>query len=173
MKPDLPRLPRLAWLMACITGPAMLAVPTAHAEAPPAPPLSWRCPARLPVRSTPLGVDSLPPGAQASLADGPVSLSGFSAFDGPPQEGAALRPTSTLDGGQRVHWTWDDAPLRSVWLSCDYAGGLIHLAWPVQQPLRGCTAAQRVLASGVGRPKAWQVSWRCEVAPAPPGDTPH
>jgi hypothetical protein len=173
MKPDLPRLPRLAWLMACITGPAMLAVPTAHAEAPPAPPLSWRCPARLPVRSTPLGVDSLPPGAQASLADGPVSLSGFSAFDGPPQEGAALRPTSTLDGGQRVHWTWDDAPLRSVWLSCDYAGGLIHLAWPVQQPLRGCTAAQRVLASGLGRPKAWQVSWRCEVSPAPPGDTPH
>jgi hypothetical protein len=157
--------PLVASLVAVVTLLVATSSASPAAPLPASPALSWACPASLPLRSLPLAVDGVPPGARASLAAGPVALSGVSAFDGPPEEGAALRPSGSFNGGHLLRWDWADAPLSTAWLSCDYAGGLVHLAWPVAQALRACTATRTVRATSQGKAKSGQLSWRCDPTP--------
>jgi hypothetical protein len=70
-----------------------------------------------------------------------VRLTGISVFDGPPEEGAALKPASWTAGGDRIKWVFEGTYEKGKWFSCDYANGIVRLSRKIGEPSSACTAA--------------------------------
>ncbi|WP_374401768.1 STY0301 family protein [Niveibacterium sp.] len=74
-------------------------------------------------------------------------LIGISVFDGPPSEGAELKPESS-HGGQRQLWRFDTAAARGIWIGCRYDGSRLMLTRRIEPAPRICEliTGGRVLA---------------------------
>jgi hypothetical protein len=69
-----------------------------------------------------------------------IRLTGVSVFDGPPNEGAALIPSTVAAKGSRISWNLSEAHVREGWVSCDYAEGAVRLARKVGSATATCVA---------------------------------
>lgn len=114
------------------------------------------CPDRVHVASGALAPADIPAGWQANFADSQIWLTGNSVFDGPPEKGAALMPTSTR--GSTATWKFAVPAADGYWLSCDYADGLIHLAVRADAKATSC----RATFSKSGLPKVPHSEFTCQ-----------
>lgn len=78
-------------------------------------------------------------GWQSHVDDGPVRLSGANLFEGPPAEGAVLKPGSSTANGMVSTWRFAGSDAGGRFLSCDYAQGLVRLQAPVPAGAVSCT----------------------------------
>lgn len=83
---------------------------------------------------------ALPGGWTLSVPAAPVRLSGVSAFDGPPEEGAALKPASETASGKAITWKFEGPFEGGKWLACDYGGGVARAVVRVADASVACTA---------------------------------
>jgi len=74
-------------------------------------------------------------------------LMAISLFDGPPEDGAELKPEAS-HGGQRQVWRFDTAAPRGIWLGCRYDGSRLMLTRRIEPAPRICEliSGGRVLA---------------------------
>lgn len=115
------------------------------------------CPDRIQLESAQIKPSKPSPGWVASVSPGPVWLSGFNLFDGPPEMGAQLKPQEADTHANLSVWRFS-SPTPDLWLSCDYASGLFRLAMPVKQAVTEC----RAVSKSAGLPKVLQVSFTCQ-----------
>ncbi|WP_342669169.1 STY0301 family protein [Curvibacter gracilis] len=115
------------------------------------------CPDRIQLESAQIKPSKPSPRWVASVSPGPVWLSGFNLFDGPPEMGAQLQPEDADTHANLSVWRFS-SPTPDLWLSCDYASGLFRLAMPVKQAVTEC----RAVSKSAGLPKVLQVSFTCQ-----------
>lgn len=86
-----------------------------------------------------------------AIAPAPLRLTGFNVFDGPPEEGGALKPTTSRRQGKSdfLSWTFTSANRVENWVACDYAGGLIRLAAKVNNTARTCSSLVPASVTGL------------------------
>ncbi len=82
------------------------------------------------------------PGFTPLVSDRLLALTGASAFDGPPEEGAALKPVTERRGAayNTSVWRFEGSYDGGKWMTCDYAQGLVRLAVRVEDTAQVCEA---------------------------------
>jgi hypothetical protein len=66
-------------------------------------------------------------------------LASVGLFDGPPAQGAALKPARA--DGARVTWQLEPPYLQGLWLQCVYADGALTLSRQLDAASTTCTAS--------------------------------
>ncbi|CAD5374827.1 conserved exported hypothetical protein [Rubrivivax sp. A210] len=126
----------LAWLLICAGAPAL-----ASAQVPA--PAALDCPPAVRLEGgrvvAAAGQVDLA-GWQGRIEAGSVRLSGVNVFEGPPADGAVLKPTTGSGGGRVSVWRFGGPDAGGRFLSCDYAEGLLRLHAPVPPGATSCTA---------------------------------
>lgn len=117
-----------------------------------------KCPGSVHLSSGTVDPLDVPTDFRPSISKSIERLSGYSVFDGPPEEGASLKPWSSSAKTNRSKWLFDKSVKYEVWVSCDYADGLIRLVQRVSNPVTACTA----ISQNVGDPKNLEVRFVCE-----------
>ena len=83
-----------------------------------------------------------------------IALSGVSLFDGPPEEGAMLKPisvTATASGsGSRIKWDLAGGDARGTWIACDYSDGLIRMVKRLSDAHETCSVATKKSGARTG-----------------------
>ncbi|MCX9156245.1 hypothetical protein OPU71_08940 [Niveibacterium sp. 24ML] len=69
----------------------------------------------------------------------PQRLRAIRLFDGPPHEGATLRPEESA-GGRRLVWRFDAPDSSGIWLGCVYEGSRLMLSQRIEPTPRVCEA---------------------------------
>ena len=150
MQMRIPLLNKPMDLLNCISLSALLIGAQARAE------LIQVCPDEIQLESAQLKSDRLSSGWASSSYSGPVRLTGVSLFDGPPQEGAQLKPANAETSDSNTVWHF--SPIASnLWLRCDYASGLFSLSMKVQEPVAEC----RAVLMKTGLPKVLHAKFSC------------
>lgn len=121
-------------------------------------PVTWVCPDRVP--AVRVSVAEVPEGWTLQSTERPLLLTGGMVFDGPPEEGAALKPQWTSADGRREAWSLENL-VAPAWLSCEYGRGAIRLVRPVPPGLRWCEPKE-VKQS---RPPLLQITMHCSNTP--------
>ena len=98
------------------------------------------CPSTVRVASGLIEPKDVPAGYRPIISNSSERLSGGSVFDGPPEEGGSLKPFSSSAKSHRAKWVFAKEAKYEVWISCDYANGLIRLVKRVHEPVASCTA---------------------------------
>ena len=113
-----------------------MAAPLSSASAGPA----YTCPDKIQLPAgAPAGQD-LAANWMLIVSSGPVRLSGVSVFDGPPQEGAALKPGSVAQSGATITWKFSGTFAQGKWLACDYGGGVARAVMRAPDDSTFCVA---------------------------------
>ncbi len=115
------------------------------------------CPARVHLESGRVAAGDVPASYKATVDPMPLPLSGVSIYDGPPEQGAALVPTSAGRNGDRSTWAFAGTYPDGKWLSCDYANGLVHLSIRADDASVSCDA----VATKSGDPKILRGTFTC------------
>lgn len=84
--------------------------------------------------------DDVPPGYKPFISSMINRLTGVSVFDGPPEDGAVLKPFSVTQKGAQIKWVLEGPYEKGKWVSCDYADGLIRLVQQIPEPASVCIA---------------------------------
>lgn len=86
-------------------------------------------------------------------------LTGFSLFEGPPEQEGSLKPTRTTQSasGEVAYWTFDASAQDGIWMTCDYAEGVVRLATRVSPLASSCEA----VAQRRTNPKRLEVRFQC------------
>lgn len=98
-------------------------------------PVTYVCPDHIP--AVRVSVAESPEGWAPQSTEQPLWLTGVMVFDGPPEEGAALKPQWTSADGRRDAWALESL-VALAWASCEYGQGAIRLTRPVPPGLRWC-----------------------------------
>ena len=101
------------------------------------------CPAMVRIASGLLESDDVPAGYKPVFSNSIERLSGGSVFDGSPELKGAIKSRFTSAKDVRTEWIFDKGTVYDVWVSCDYARGLIRLAKQVSVPVSSCTMTSR------------------------------
>lgn len=89
------------------------------------------------------------------VPDSLLRLTGVSVYDGPPKEGAMLKPAA--DDGSAVLWQLNLATGVQAWVSCDYANGIAKLVKSMPDATRQCSAT----VTKVPLPTGLKATLRC------------
>jgi hypothetical protein len=116
------------------------------------------CPKRAEVSGGTIAGKSAPEGFESFVVPTSVLLSGVTVFDGPPKDGASLKPTTVSAHGASIKWDLQGATDRGTWVSCDYANGLVRLVRKLDQPASVCAATIKKS----GSPRMMEASFRCK-----------
>jgi len=98
------------------------------------------CPDKVRLASGSVVSEDVPPGYKSLVSPSIVRLTGVTVFDGPPEDGAVLKPASFSRNGERIKWIFGGTNEKGKWISCDYADGLIRLVKQIGDPTSYCTA---------------------------------
>ena len=93
--------------------------------------------------------NDVPEGYESWVSDSIIHLSGYNLFDGPPKDMAQLKGSDESSKGGVTTWTLTPGayPL-GVWISCDYAQGLVRIVRRADT-VTSCTAtAEKVKLYG-------------------------
>lgn len=71
--------------------------------------------------------------------DIPLFVSGIALYDGPPEQLAELKPYNEDDNDPT--WQFLDSSKQTIYVSCNYANGLIKLKKPIKD-VKTCTATE-------------------------------
>lgn len=121
--------------MLCVMVLASIVLP---AQAQPA---EVQCPASIPVQAgtlTTAPATAAASGMELFVPESLLHLTGVSVYDGPPKEGALLKPVK--DNGSNVLWQLNLAAGVQAWVSCDYAKGIAKLVKPMPGATQQCSA---------------------------------
>lgn len=99
---------------------------------------SYSCPATVRLASGSLVQEDIPAGYESLVSSSIIRLSGNNLYDGPPKEGAALKPTSSK--GNVATWILPGKYPQGVWISCDYADGLVKIIARTSDSVTSCIA---------------------------------
>lgn len=119
---------------------------------------TYTCPAKVRLSSGKVQAEDVPPSYTSHVSQSFIRLSGVSVFDGPPSEGAALKPTTFTGGGRIIKWTFAGPFEKGKWVSCDYSNGLVRVAVRAEDSTLSCTATVRKF----GAPTATEVRVLCK-----------
>lgn len=98
------------------------------------------CPDRIRLTSGIINTEDIPSGYKPLIASSSILLTGANMFDGPPEEGAVLKPFLVSANGAVIKWILDGPYENGKWLSCDYADGLIRLVTKAKDATTTCVA---------------------------------
>lgn len=131
-RPMILALSRLAGgLVAASTAIAAMAAPT-----------EFQCPPSITVQAGALAgtspAEAQAAGLQLFQPESRLWLTGATLYDGPPQEGASLRPDD--DRRDRATWSLSGSAGRVTHAACDYGRGLARLVKPMPGTPQRCTA---------------------------------
>jgi hypothetical protein len=101
------------------------------------------CPSAIRLDKATVAVDAVPAGFQPMVSKSATGITGVSAYDGPAEEGAALKPTSEGAKDGSAEWHFAGSFPRGKWISCDYAKGLLRLTRRVEDGTSVCSASIR------------------------------
>lgn len=97
------------------------------------------CPATVRLASATVAPEDIPAGYEAWVSDSIIRLSGNNLYEGPPKYMAQLKPE--LSKGNVTTWMLHPGKYpQGVWVSCDYAGGLVTIASRVSDSATSCVA---------------------------------
>jgi hypothetical protein len=119
-------------------------------------PVAWDCPSRVTAATGAAPADS-PPGWTLQATGQPQLLTGLMVFDGPPEQGAALKSDEVSADGRRLVWSLRSLAAEPAWLSCEYGSGAVRLVRSLPPDLRWCEAK----VTRRGRPPVLGISVRC------------
>lgn len=109
-------------------------------------PESVSCPSHVRLESVTLKPTEATEGFLSSTTHTAQRLTGFSLFEGPPEQEGNLKPTRTTKtaSGEIAYWKLDAGAQDGIWMTCDYAEGVVRLATRVPPLTSSCEAvAQR------------------------------
>lgn len=99
----------------------------------------FNCPATVRLASATVAAEDVPAGYEAWVSDSIIRLSGNNLYDGPPRYMAQLKPD--FSKGNATTWMLHPGNYpQGVWVSCDYAGGLVTIASRVSDAATSCVA---------------------------------
>jgi hypothetical protein len=98
------------------------------------------CPDRVHLASGTVVPEDVPPGYKPFVSSSMVRLTGVTVFDGRPEEGAVLKPSSFSPSGESIKWIFDGTNEKEIWIACDYANGLIRLVRQIGESTASCMA---------------------------------
>lgn len=116
----------------------MLAATAFGAQAQPA---EVQCPASIPAQAGLLATTPAPSsaaGMELFVPESLLHLTGVSVYDGPPKEGALLKPSN--EKGSVILWRLNLAAGTEAWVSCDYAKGIAKLVKAMPGATQQCSA---------------------------------
>jgi hypothetical protein len=116
------------------------------------------CPKRAQVGAGAIVSENSPDGFEAFVPSTSLLLTGVTVFDGPPKEGASLKPTKISANGASIQWVLEGATEYGTWVSCDYANGLVRLVKKLVQPIAVCSAT----LTKSGSPRTLEAGFRCK-----------
>lgn len=97
------------------------------------------CPNSVRLASGNIVSEDVPPGYKPFVSSSMLRLTGVTIFEGQPENGAALKPSSVSSNGESIKWNLD-GNTEGIWISCDYANGLIRLVRNIGETNSSCTA---------------------------------
>lgn len=98
----------------------------------------FNCPDKVRLASGIVVAEDVPSEYQPLISERVNRLTGVSAFDGPPKDGAILKPL--IQKREQIKWIFEGAYEKGKWVSCDYADGLIRLVQQVPNFTSVCIA---------------------------------
>lgn len=98
------------------------------------------CPSKVRLISGNVVLEEGPPDYRSFIPNTIIRLTGVTVFDGPPEEGAVLKPSSQSASETRIKWIFEGKYGKGKWFSCDYANGIIKLVKQIREPSANCTA---------------------------------
>jgi len=98
----------------------------------------YNCPSTVRLTTAAIAPEDLPAGYEPLVSSALIRLSGNNLYDGPPKEGAALKPTSAK--GNVTTWVLPGKYPQGVWISCDYAEGLVKTVARTRDSVATCVA---------------------------------
>jgi hypothetical protein len=106
---------------------------------------AFTCPSTVSLASPALAASSVVAPFDGSVSNQPLHLTGVQLFDGPPEQGAALRPQSSkLQRGQeQAEWRFQGDFAAGKWFACSYAQGLALLSTRLPDGVLVCTSQTR------------------------------
>jgi hypothetical protein len=119
-------------------------------------PVAWTCPDRV-AGVAGAALAEAPAGWTPQATGQPQWLTGVMVFDGPPEQGAAMKPESAAADGRRLVWSLSSLAAPPAWLACDYGSGAVRLVRKAPSDVRWCEArvTRRPRSPGLG------ISVRC------------
>lgn len=97
------------------------------------------CPDKVRLESAQVMAADVPEGYLPFVSDSLIRLSGPSIFDGPVEDGAALKPVFSPRPGI-LKWEFEGAYEYGKWVSCDYGDGIARLVKRLPDAITSCTA---------------------------------
>lgn len=106
------------------------------------------CPETIALEAATVRIESASTNFSPYVEKSTIRLSGMSAFDGPPSEGASLVPNSISQDKSRITWNFSAGHVQNGWLSCDYSEGLVRLTRKVTSSTKRCVAMVSITGPG-------------------------
>lgn len=103
---------------------------------------TFTCPATVRLASGVVIAEDIPVGSESLFSASIIRLSGHSLYDGPPSEGAVLMPTS--DTANIATWVLMGKHPQGIWMSCDYAEGVVKIIKRAADSARSCLATTKI-----------------------------
>ena len=104
---------------------------------------TYTCPATVRLASGVVAAEDIPAGAESLISTSIIRLSGNNLYDGPPSEGATLMPTSTKSN--TATWILAGKYPQGIWMSCDYAEGLVKIIKRTVDSVTTCVATTKIM----------------------------
>lgn len=138
---------------------ALTATLTVSAYASDQSPGSVSCPSNVRLESVTLKPTEATEDFSSSTAHTAQRLTGFSLFEGPPEQEGSLKPTRTTQSasGETSYWKFDASAPDGIWMTCDYAQGIVRLATRVSSLASSCEAVVQRRTN----PKRLEVRFQC------------
>lgn len=99
---------------------------------------SFVCPESIRVSSATVTLESVPEGFEVFAPKSLMRLTGFNVYDGPPAQGAALKPHAAT--ARKALWKFEGGYPQGVFMSCDYGNGIVRLTTRAEGAVSSCSA---------------------------------
>jgi len=105
----------------------------------------YECPSMAHLASGTVAPEDVPAGYESRVLSSVTRLSGYNLYDGPPENRGQLKSDSSK--GNVATWALTPGKYpQGVWISCDYADGLVKIVAKVKDSVTSCTATAKKMA---------------------------
>ena len=102
----------------------------------------YDCPSMVHLASGSVAAEDVPAGYESRVLSSITRLSGYNLYDGPPENRGQLKSDSSK--GNVATWVLTPGKYpQGVWISCDYAEGLVKIVARARDSVTSCTATAK------------------------------
>jgi hypothetical protein len=102
----------------------------------------YDCPSTVRLASASVAPEDVPAGFEPRVSDSIIRLSGNNLYDGPPENRGQLKPDFAK--GDVATWTLTPGKYpQGVWISCDYAQGLVKIVARTKESVTSCSVTTK------------------------------